>query len=440
MGLLAPVERWRRTRARRPRRCCGPGPSGARPSGIAGGCRRRDRPAARASGRRPGRLTAPLVVPQCVSRVRRVDRLPCQHGRHEVWTRPDARRRGGAPRDGRMRSGGRRAARRPPSRRPTAPTHRQRRPRRRPRHGARRAGEGPAAARRRAPADARDAGALHAVGADRRRHRRLPLLPARPEARPRTPGSPAPTCCPATPTSSTTSSCSGSRRTRSRRPRAAGRRTAGRGLDLLRRHRPRTRSRASTTRRGSAPGRPAAARRCTRHGYGVQLDKGSRIVMQVHYNLLAGDDAGRLGDPAAARPGRRRPHDAHTCCCRRRSSCPAGPSTTTAPLCDRDAAVADVKKRFGDGPGSTADLLLLPVRRRAAARRRPVLHPHHPRADDDPRRRRPHAPARPLDQDRGQPGHRPGADRPGHPGLGLRQPGRQADRAGARSTPATPSR
>ncbi len=27
-----------------------------------------------------------------------------------------------------------------------------------------------------------------------------------------------------------------------------------------------------------------------RAGYGVELDRGSRIVMQVHYNLLAGDD------------------------------------------------------------------------------------------------------------------------------------------------------
>ena len=55
---------------------------------------------------------------------------------------------------------------------------------------------------------------------------------------------------------------------------------------------------------------------------------------------------------------------------------PCRPEHADGPLCDRDAAMADVKDRFGDGPGSTADLLHLlcgaePTRRPGAA-----LHPH----------------------------------------------------------------
>ena len=56
----------------------------------------------------------------------------------------------------------------------------------------------------------------------------------------------------------------------------------------------------------------------------------------------------------------------------RRAALPAGPRP---PLCDRAAAVADVKARFGQGPGSTGDLLHLLC---GDARALPgdVLHPH----------------------------------------------------------------
>ena len=70
---------------------------------------------------------------------------------------------------------------------------------------------------------------------------------------------------------------------------------------------------------------------------GVPLEPGSQVIMQVHYNLLAGPQPGRLRGPAAARAGRRRTSPrCRRCCCRRRSSCPAAPATTTVPLCDRD--------------------------------------------------------------------------------------------------------
>ena len=38
---------------------------------------------------------------------------------------------------------------------------------------------------------------------------------------------------------------------------------------------------------------------------------------------------------------------------------PCRPGHDASPLCDRAAAVADVKKRFGEDPGSTGDLLHL---------------------------------------------------------------------------------
>ena len=76
-----------------------------------------------------------------------------------------------------------------------------------------------------------------------------------------------------------------------RRGRGEGRRGARRGLDLLRGHRAsRATSRTSTTPTGWAPGRRAPGESLAPPGYGVPLERGSRIVMQVHYNLLVADD------------------------------------------------------------------------------------------------------------------------------------------------------
>ena len=119
--------------------------------------------------------------------------------------------------------------------------------------------------------------------------------------------------------------------------------------------------------------------------------------MQVHYNLLAGDDARRVRGPAAAGAARRPTSPRSTrCCCPRRWSCRAGPATTTPPLCDRATALADVKARFGERAGSTADFLYFlcgggPVAGNTQSCTRTMLD-----ARDDLRRRRPHAPARPL--------------------------------------------
>ncbi len=94
-------------------------------------------------------------------------------------------------------------------------------------------------------------------------------------------------------------------------------------------------------------------------GYGVRLDRGSRIVMQVHYNLLLS----QTPDTSSARL-RVAPRSAgltplHTYLMPAPVELPCRPAHDSSPLCDRDAAVADVKARFGQGPGSTGDLLHL---------------------------------------------------------------------------------
>ena len=157
-----------------------------------------------------------------------------------------------------------------------------------------------------------------------------------------------------------------------------------------------------TTRPGSAPGRLVARRRWCARRLRRLARPGSRIVMQVHYNLLAGQrpdtsarllrwrrgnaDLTPLAHHADARAGR--------------AAVP--PRTTTA----RSATAtrrSGRQGRFGEGP-ELANLLHLLCGTNvypAAETRR--LHPDDPAVHDDPRRGGPHAPARPVDQDRGQP-------------------------------------
>ncbi len=91
---------------------------------------------------------------------------------------------------------------------------------------------------------------------------------------------------------------------------------------------------------------------------GIPMQRGSRVVMQVHYNLLAGERP----DVTAARL-RLAPGDADLAPLRTmllpapvELPCRAG--HVDSPLCERDAAVADATERFG-APGQTANLLHL---------------------------------------------------------------------------------
>ena len=70
--------------------------------------------------------------------------------------------------------------------------------------------------------------------------------------------------------------------------RGQGRQTDGRGLDLLRRHRLAGEFQDIDDANWLAAWAPGGDETKVQNGYGVKLDAGSRIVMQVHYNLLKG--------------------------------------------------------------------------------------------------------------------------------------------------------
>lgn len=95
----------------------------------------------------------------------------------------------------------------------------------------------------------------------------------------------------------------------------------------------------------------------TRDGYGTELPKGSRIVMQVHYNLLAGAAPDVSSTQIRTMPRSRDLTALHTFLMPGPVELPCRAGRDANPLCDRAAAVADAKERFGQGPGSTADLL-----------------------------------------------------------------------------------
>jgi hypothetical protein len=106
---------------------------------------------------------------------------------------------------------------------------------------------------------------------------------------------------------------------------------------------------------------PGAGEAVSPAGTGYLLRPGGRLVMQVHYNLL------RAGAGATDRPGiRLRLMDGTAEVTALRTTllpapvelpCAAG---ETGPLCDRETAVLDVMRRFGDpAGGSVAGLTLL---------------------------------------------------------------------------------
>ncbi len=96
-----------------------------------------------------------------------------------------------------------------------------------------------------------------------------------------------------------------------------------------------------------------------RKGLGVPLDKGSRIVMQVHYNLLIADTPDVSATQLRLAPRSADITAVETVLLPAAVELPCRAGHTDSPLCDRAAALEDVKNRFGDGPGSTADLLHL---------------------------------------------------------------------------------
>ena len=104
---------------------------------------------------------------------------------------------------------------------------------------------------------------------------------------------------------------------------------------------------------------PGGRESVMRPGYGTRLAAGSRIVMQVHYNLLVGD--GPDTSAARLRVADRSPDGSPvtpvtTMLLPAPVELPCRPAHDQSALCDRDASVADVDQRFG-AAGGAADML-----------------------------------------------------------------------------------
>ncbi len=101
---------------------------------------------------------------------------------------------------------------------------------------------------------------------------------------------------------------------------------------------------------------PGATESVDSPGFGTPLAAGSQIVMQVHYNLLGGPGPDRSATLLRLAPGNEHLTPLSTMLLPAPVELPCRPGHTDNPLCDRDAAVADVMKRFGP-VGNTNNLL-----------------------------------------------------------------------------------
>ncbi|MFN8194010.1 MAG: hypothetical protein U0R80_06950 [Nocardioidaceae bacterium] len=91
-------------------------------------------------------------------------------------------------------------------------------------------------------------------------------------------------------------------------------------------------------------------------GFGVELARGTQIVMQVHYNLLAGASPDTSSTLLRLAPASAHLTPIETVLLPAPVELPCRKAHADGPLCDRDAALADVTQRFG-GAGATANLL-----------------------------------------------------------------------------------
>lgn len=103
---------------------------------------------------------------------------------------------------------------------------------------------------------------------------------------------------------------------------------------------------------------PGGSESVAKAGYGVDLPKGSRVIMQVHYNLLVGAEPDRSATQIRVMKRGAALTPLHTYLMPAPVEMPCRAGHDDGPLCDRDAAVSDVMQRFG-GAGNTNALLHL---------------------------------------------------------------------------------
>ncbi len=104
---------------------------------------------------------------------------------------------------------------------------------------------------------------------------------------------------------------------------------------------------------------PGGAEQVMADDVGIPLQKGSRVIMQVHYNLLAGPRPDVSAAQLRLAPATKKLAPLATMLLPAPVELPCRPGHDDGKLCNRDAAVADVQKRFGADVGLTANYLHL---------------------------------------------------------------------------------
>ncbi|WP_433730102.1 monooxygenase [Actinoplanes sp. CA-051413] len=103
---------------------------------------------------------------------------------------------------------------------------------------------------------------------------------------------------------------------------------------------------------------PGAGETLMPAGFGFEMPPGSKLVMQVHYNLLGVTDQSKASDRSGIQmriaDGKAPLQGLQTALVAAPIELPCEPGAT-GPLCDRDTAVADVAKRFGAESAETVD-------------------------------------------------------------------------------------
>jgi hypothetical protein len=104
---------------------------------------------------------------------------------------------------------------------------------------------------------------------------------------------------------------------------------------------------------------PGGEESVVKPGYGVDLPRGSRVIMQVHYNLLAGATPDMSSTQIRVTKRTAQTTPLHTYLMPAPVEMPCRSGHDASPLCDRDAALADARARFGASGGALAQVLHL---------------------------------------------------------------------------------
>ncbi|CAN5616632.1 hypothetical protein BH10ACT10_BH10ACT10_22480 [soil metagenome] len=104
---------------------------------------------------------------------------------------------------------------------------------------------------------------------------------------------------------------------------------------------------------------PGGSEQVMAEDVGVPMAKGSRVIMQVHYNLLAGPRPDISSAQLRMAPGTTKLAPLETMLLPAPVELPCRAGHDESPLCDRTTAVADVQQRFGSDIGQTANYLHL---------------------------------------------------------------------------------